>query len=323
MRKRHLFLILSLLLVAGALGTLFWLRHRALPEAVRLLPQSDAVVFVNVKAIRRVANTSLSGVVREPEYEEFVRESGIDFERDLDEVAVAVHSIGNNEHRYSEIFNGRFDSQKLSDYLRKHAKNVMRYGNEEIFEIPQEDRTVRVAILDLDSVAVSNIDDPSVVRGMLDRSRKRGLPQRGPAMIQEFRSQLPLTAVAWTIARIKPGDNLILQKIYSPSWGTGFTLVAAVAPSLTTGSIELKANAMAGNEDAAKQLADNVSTLISLYQAIESNAQQGGGDPDVKAFVDSVKVEQQKDKAVLTATLPPAFLKKMFAGADQDAGGRK
>jgi len=24
-------------------------------------------------------------------------------------------------------------------------------------------------------------------------------------------------------------------------------------------------------------------------------------------------VEQQKDKAVLTATLPPAFLKKMFA----------
>ena len=28
------------------------------------------------------------------------------------------------------------------------------------------------------------------------------------------------------------GDNLILQKIYSPTWGTGFTLVAAVAPSL-------------------------------------------------------------------------------------------
>jgi hypothetical protein len=313
MRKRHTFLILSLLLVAGALGTLFWLRHRALPEAVRLLPQSDAVVFVNVKAIRRVANTSLSGVVREPEYEEFVRESGIDFERDLDEAAVAVHSVGNNEHRYSEIFNGRFDSQKLSDYLRKHSKNVVRYGNEDIFEIAQENRTVRVAILDLDSVAVSNIDDASVIRGMLDRSRKRGLPQRGPAMVQEFRTQIPLTAVAWTIARIKPGDNPILQKIYSPTWGTGFTLVAAVTPSLTTGSIELKAHAIAGNEDAAKQLADNVSTLISLYQAIESNAQQGGGDPDVKAFVDSVKVEQQKDKAVLTATLPSAFLKKMFA----------
>jgi len=55
MRKRHIFLILSLLLVAGALGTLLWLRHRSLPEAVRLLPESDAVVFVNVKAIRRVA----------------------------------------------------------------------------------------------------------------------------------------------------------------------------------------------------------------------------------------------------------------------------
>ncbi len=55
MRRRHFFLIASLLLVAAVLGTLLWLRHRALPEAVRLLPESDAVVFVNVKAIRRVA----------------------------------------------------------------------------------------------------------------------------------------------------------------------------------------------------------------------------------------------------------------------------
>ena len=315
MRKRHIFLILSLLLVAGALGTLLWLRHRALPESVRLLPESDAVVFVNVKAIRRVASTGLNAgaIVHEPEYEEFIRETGIDFEGDLDEAAVAVHSIGNGEHRYSEIFNARFDSQKLTAYLRKHAKNVVQYDREEIFEIPQENRTVRVAILDLDSVAVSNVDDASVIRGMVDRSRQRGLPQRGPQMVQEFRHQIPLTAVAWTIARIKPGDNPILQKIYSPTWGTGFTLVAAVAPSLTNGTIQLKANAIAGNEEAAKQLADNVSTLISLYQAIESSAQQSGGDPDVKAFVDSVKVEQQKDKAVLTATLPPAFLRKMFA----------
>src|SRR5438105_15870561 len=145
MRRRHFFLIVSLLLVAGVLGTLLWLRHRALPEAVRLLPESDAVVFVNVKAIRRVANTSLSGVVHDPDYEEFIRETGIDFERDLDEVAVAVHPIGNGERRYSEIFNARFDSQKLVDYLRKHAKNVVRYGNENIFEIPQENRVVRVA----------------------------------------------------------------------------------------------------------------------------------------------------------------------------------
>jgi hypothetical protein len=323
MRKRHIFLILSLLLVAGVLGTLLWLRHRALPESVRLLPESDAVVFVDVGTIRRVANINVSGAVREPEYEEFIRDTGIDFERDLDEAAFAVHSIGNNEHRYSEIFNGRFDSKKLGDYLRKHAKNVVQYDREEIFEIPQENRTVRVAILDLDSVAASNVDDSSVIRRMVDRSRMRGLPQRGPAMVQEFRNQIPLTAVAWTIARIKPGNNPIMQKIYSPTWGVGFTLVAAVAPSLGNGSIQLKASAIAGNEEAAKQLTDNFSTLISLYQAIESSAQQGGGDPDVKAFVDSVKVEQQKDRAVLTATVPDGFLKKMFAATDQEAGGRK
>jgi hypothetical protein len=315
MRKRHFFLILSLLLVAGALGTLLYLRHRALPESVRLLPDADAYVFVNLKTIRHLAgeNVSTGGIMKEQEYADFVRDTGIDLERDLDDAAFAVHSIGNGEHRYSEIFNGRFDSEKLSGYLRKRAKNVLRYNQEEIFEIPQENRTVRVALLDLDSVAVSNLDDPQVIREMVDRSRKRGLPQRGPQMLREFRSQLPLTSVAWTIARIKPGDNPIMQKLYSPTFGTGFTLVAAVAPSLTKGTIELKANANVGDEQAAKQVAENVGTLISLYQSIEQNAQQGGGDPDVKAFVDSVKVEQQKDKAVLTATLSKGFLKKMFA----------
>src|SRR3954468_7185669 len=81
MRRRHFFLIASLLVVAGALGTLLWLRHRALPEAVRLLPESDAVVFVNVKAIRRVANGDLKDVAitHDTEYEEFIRETGIDF----------------------------------------------------------------------------------------------------------------------------------------------------------------------------------------------------------------------------------------------------
>src|SRR3954463_11192659 len=262
MRKRHIVFILSLLLVAGALGTLLWLRQRALPESVRLLPESDAYVFVNFKAIRRVANTSLSGIVREPEYEEFIRETGIDPERDLDDAAFAVHSIGNNEHRYSEIFNGHFDTKKLADYFRKHAKTVIRYNQEEIYELPQENRTVRVAILDLDSVAVSNLDDGSVIRAMVDRSRQRGLPQRGPQMVQEFRSQIPLTSVAWTIARIKPGDNPIMKKFYSPTWGTGFTLVAAVAPSLPTGTIQLKANAMSVTEEAAKQIAENTSTLL-------------------------------------------------------------
>jgi len=98
-------------------------------------------------------------VIHDAEYEGFIGETGIDFERDLDEVAVAVHSIGNNEHRYSEIFNARFDSQKLSDYLRKHAR---------MWCVTVAKRSLRSAgephraggDVDLDSVAVSNLDDP-------------------------------------------------------------------------------------------------------------------------------------------------------------------
>ena len=67
MRKRHIFLILSLLLVAGALGTLLWLRHRAWADrwhggGARI----GALAGVLALAIAVVAGTPLLEALGEP-----------------------------------------------------------------------------------------------------------------------------------------------------------------------------------------------------------------------------------------------------------------
>src|SRR5437016_1047667 len=162
MRKRHILFILTLVLIGSGVGVLIWMRHRALPEAVRLLPEGDAIVFLDLGAVRHAVDVGKIGVVaREPEYDEFVRTTGIEFERDLDEAAIAVHSSSAlgatpDQNRYSEVFTGHFDSEKLAGYLRKHASSVIHYNDKEIFEVPHEDRMVRVAILGVDSVAATN-----------------------------------------------------------------------------------------------------------------------------------------------------------------------
>ena len=38
-----------------------------------------------------------------------------------------------------------------------------------------------------------------------------------------------------------------------------------------------------------------------------------GSDPDVKAFFDGLKVQQHEDRTVLTAAIPPGFLRKAMA----------
>src|SRR5438270_9878565 len=164
MRKRNLWLLAGLLIVVAFVGTAIFLRAKGAPEAARLLPESDAIIYLNLKPLRTAFHFGDKPVNHEPEYEQFVRQTGFQFERDLDEAAVAVHppevaeSGGNSEaqRRFSEIFIGRFDHEKLMQYLRKISASVDHYRDHEIFLVPHEGRPVRVAILSMDTVAVSN-----------------------------------------------------------------------------------------------------------------------------------------------------------------------
>ena len=59
------------------------------------------------------------------------------------------------------------------------------YNSVDIFTIPLYGRSFRVAILGVDTVAASNHDDPAVIRGMVDRSRRLASPFGGPALLRQ------------------------------------------------------------------------------------------------------------------------------------------
>ncbi len=86
---------------------------------------------------------------------------------------------------------------------------------------------------------------------------------------------------------------------------------AAVVSVRYTGSVQAKASIFTQNQADAKRIADQLSLLLAMFRSIESSAQPSGPDPDVKAFFDSLKVEQHGSQAELMATLPPGFLKKL------------
>jgi len=45
-----------------------------------------------------------------------------------------------------------------------------------------------------------------------------------------------------------------------------------------------------------------------------------GPDPDVKAFFDSLTVSTQGNRAIVNASVPPGFLKKVLAGSEAEIG---
>ncbi len=326
-RTRNLIVLLAVAIVIAAIAFVVYLRKRSAPEVVRLLPDSNAVLYAKLKTIRRLTSFGDKPVVpQEAEYADFVNQTGIQFERDLDEVAFAIHTVAKppqrkglpptNETRYSEVFLGRFDFQRLSAYLRKLSKDVARYHDIEIYSIPVEDRTVRVAILGVGLIAASNVDDETVVRGIIDRWRAAAAPYQGTTLVRGFYSKIPIGSMIWALARIPPapGDPRAARAFPMPGGidifvPSGSTMVASIR---YLGAIHARAEFFTASEADAKHFSDQASTLLNVYRAVQEGSGQGPTDPEIKALFDSIKVESKGSSAILSASVPSDLLKKML-----------
>ncbi len=324
--RRRIFIVsLSVLLVIIAIGAAVLLRKRAAPEAARLLPESDAVIYVDFGTVRNLTAFDQAQLPKlAPGYDEFVKNTGFNFERDLDEAAMAVHrgspadaarGATRGVTRYTEILVGHYDQTKLANYLRQHSRAVENYRDVEVFTIPIETRTLRVALLAMDTVSVSNVEDPDVVHGIIDRFKKVALPFGGPALVRTYYPKVPLGSLLWAIARL-PGSTL---KSHAPP---SFTLPGGIDIGLPGDSdlvvslrmlttIHARADFYTKSEEAARNFTEQTTTFLTLFRSIQANTQAGPGDADVKAVFDSIKITQNGDRAEVLATIPPAFLRKL------------
>jgi hypothetical protein len=315
--RRSLPIFFGAIIVAAVIALLVQLRKHAPPEPARLLPSADGFFYVNLQWMRR-ANLAgnLPPVVHDPEYQQFIEATGFQFERDLDEAAFAIHYSPTapaqlDQARFSEVFIGRIDGEKLSAYLHKLAGSVENYHSVDIYSIPLEGRILRVAPLGVDTVAASNTNNPEVIKGIIDRSRKMASPFGGPQFLRQFYKEVPLASVSWAIFKANPSG----QSASGPlDINFLFPRPAVVVASIRyLGSVQFKAEAFSGSPEDAQQLTEKVGTFLTLFHSAEVSVGGAGPDPDVKKFFDSLKVEQHGDRAVLSATVPIGFLRKIIA----------
>ena len=327
--RRTLPIFLTVGLVGAAVILAVQLRKHAPPEPARILPGGDAFFYVNLGPIRRAnAGQELPFVSHDPEYERFIRETGFQFERDLDEAAFAVHYPGNwpsggtggsaPEPRFSEVLVGKFHSERLTSYLRQIAEAVENYQSVDIFTIRVEGRSLRVAVLSADSVAASNHDDPAVIRGMVDRSKRLASPFGGPSLLRQFYKHVQFASLAWAVARLEP------SALQTGGWSAIFASPATVVVSGNYGSplhlradaVHLRAEAFTANPEEARGVIDKVNVFVALTHTGENAVGLRGTDPDVKSFFESIEVKQEGNRAVLNAAMPLSFLRKMLAESE-------
>src|SRR5205085_12695270 len=185
------------------------------------------------------------------------------------------------ETRYSEVFIGRFDPDKLTRYFETMARAKDAYGGKQVFTIPVEGRTVRVAVMNSAMVVVSNVEDASVLHGMIDRAQAGGMLASGPKLVKDFYKEVPAGSLGWALARSK--NNLPLPNGLEVPVPEG---VAWVGSLRYAGSLELKAQAIAANDADAQKITESLNTLLAIFHSVQSSARSQGLDPDVKRVFD-------------------------------------
>ncbi len=325
-RRRQLWIALVVVLaLASAIVVAIILRKHAPPDAVRLLPDSDAVLYVNLEPMRLLTDLGKKpSPNRDPEYQQFVSETGFDFERDLDRAAFAIHygATKDEETRYTEILQGHFDHARVSQYLSKLSnKAIEHYGGFEVYVIPLEGRTLRVALLGLDTAAASNNADPGFIHYIIDNYKGSALPFAGPVLVRDYYRRVPLGSVVWTIARtpaqvsMQDRGELLIPGGWSSLLPKGSVVIASARP-LT--DVRLRAQVITQSDAQASSFVARLNAFLVLFSSIDISMDAGGPDPDVKKAFESLKVEQDKNEAIVSASVPFAFFHKIVSESPVD-----
>ncbi|MBA2678295.1 MAG: hypothetical protein H0U76_07880 [Ktedonobacteraceae bacterium] len=322
MRKRTWISLAIVTAVVAALLATVYLRKNAPPEVTRLLPEADAIVFLNLKPLRTLTAFSQHPVAHAADYQAFIDATGIEFERDLDQAAFAIHRMAdpngpNGPVAYSEIFHGRFSSPRLTAYLAAQKGDVEHYAGHDIYSMPHEGRTVRIAVLGYDLVAVSNTPTAEQIHSMIDRYHSDASPFSGDTLLSQHYSDVPLLSESWGIGQIglpfATGRQFQVFGLPLPL-PINSTFIASVR---YVGALHFRLEQIAPTATAARQSVEIAKFALGLLRSSQITTDpQDEAAQDWNTLLNSTTVEQKGNRAILRAVVPTHLLHELTSPAE-------
>ncbi len=308
LRRRYTSLLVVAAIIA-AIAVAVFLRAKSPPEAARLLPEADAIIFAHLKTFRTFTHFDAAPVHRTPDFQRFIEATGINPEHDIDSFAVALHRMPNASGPngavgYSEVFIGRFDDARLDHYLNGLAKSRESYAGRTIYSVPVEGRTLRIAQLGYDTVAASNMPTAEQIHSMLDRSRASALGASGSSLLATRYHEVPLLSVMWGIGHIglpfSQNGHISVLGLELPL-PEDADLVASIRYH---GTVQLRIEEFTHDSLSAQHTVDALQPLLGILRGI-ADSQTANNSPDaaMREALASATVEAKDSHVLLTSSV--------------------
>jgi len=297
-----------------------FLRSKAPPEAARLLPESDGIVYFNLKPVRAFIRKDMKPPERVPEYQQFVDATGIDWERDLDSAAVALHRMQdpngpNGPVAYSMVLTGKLTGKRLNNWLDANSTSREVYAGHTIFSVPSENRTVRVVQVGYDMLAVSNTPTAEQIHSIVDRHRTAALPFAGSTLLSRHYHDVPLLSAAWGIGQIglpfSENGSIKVLGLSLPLQADS-TIIASITPGLPlANSVRLRVEEIAPDEDKAASQAASLATIVTLARGVSTQLADNGENNALRELLKTAEISRKSNRVIGTASLSPAFFNQI------------
>jgi len=307
--RRTLWIVAAVLLL---LAVAILLRSKAPPEAARLLPESDGIIYINLRPVRAFFHRELKPPQHVPEYQQFIDATGIDWERDLDQAAIALHRMQdpngpNGPVAYSMVLVGKITGKRLNAWLDAHATSRELYAGHTVYNIPSEDRTVRVVQIGYDVVAASNTPTAEQIHSIIDRHRTAALPLSGSTLLREHYHDVPLLSLAWGVGQIGlPFNEQGAIEVFGLSLplDADSTIIASLR---WTGSLRLKVEEIAPTDEVATRQAAALATLVTAARGFTVLLADKASNNGLRELLRTAEVNQKRNRVVVTAAVSPSL----------------
>jgi hypothetical protein len=256
---------------------------------------ASAVIFADFTELRHAPFTAEffnwipKGQV-DAEYAQFLRDTGFDYERDLDRVAVSFIKAEKDSKLFAAA-EGRFDRSKMEAYAARSGSRENRSGRE-IFSVPLGDpgHKISFAFLSKNKIALTDAMDVTAFLAPVTDSadirswRERFTRVAGSPIFAVIRQD---SEVGSALASRAPGG------FQSPQLATLLNQLQwiTLAGKPREGAMRIVAEGECANEQTSRQLSDMFNGMLALAQAGLNGPQTRRGlDPRIRdAYLEIIK----------------------------------
>lgn len=304
MRSRKLLLTLVIVLAVVAIAaavTYHVIRRPA--RSVFLLPDGNVMGYVNFTPFHFM-NMDTHPLTSDPEYQEFVTETGFDPQHDVDNVAVSANASAGANPDVSAVVSGTFNQERIASYIKKQSEvQTESYGGKTIYLAPEKDQTLRFCLLDNKMAAVTFGPSADSMHSIIDKFAGAGSM---PQLLKDYYDDVPFASVGWAIVRV--------PEFAVPPPGPGGMDLSILKNSVTivsvryTGSVRVRAEFITQSQGDATRVFTSLNSAVALGR-VEAMA-ASSRDKDLAEVMNNLEVKQSGNRVILSVVIPQDLIKK-------------